>query len=287
MENEELPSIYSLANQISLKAQQEFCIVLAVNLISLSTAVILSVFYTANLWYIYIQIFTLCLSLFCTVFLSIRSPEKFWYGGRALAESVKTISWRFITKAEPFNSKNDDSIELFIQKLKELVSTNKEITKKSVSSVHSEEITSYMSSARKKSLKDRIQIYSTGRVNDQLNWYQKKAKDNQIKLNTFLFLVVLSTLMAIGFSIGRLSSPDATQWPTDIYVSISTSLLAWIQTKRFQELSASYSQTVVEIKLIKSQLLRIKTESEFSEFVKDAENAFSREHTQWIARRDI
>jgi hypothetical protein len=28
-------------------------------------------------------------------------------------------------------------------------------------------------------------------------------------------------------------------------------------------------------------------EDEFSVFVGDAENAFSREHTQWVARKDI
>ena len=37
-----------------------------------------------------------------TVVIQLLKKEKDWYAGRALAESVKTLSWRFIMCAEPY-----------------------------------------------------------------------------------------------------------------------------------------------------------------------------------------
>ncbi len=70
-------------------------------------------------------------------------------------------------------------------------------------------------------------------------------------------------------------------WPTDVLVAIAASILSWMQAKRFSELASS------EISLINEQSLRSTTDNDFSIFVGDAENAFSREHTQWVARKDI
>ena len=60
-----------------------------------------------------------------------------------------------------------------------------------------------------------------------------------------------------------------------------------MQAKKFSELAASYTLAAHEINIIKSLSLEEMTEEEFSIFVGDAENAFSREHTQWVARKDI
>ena len=45
------------------------------------------------------------------------------------------------------------------------------------------------------------------------------------------------------------------------------------------------AQTAYDISLIKEQAGSIKAEGEFSIFVSGAENAFSREHVQWLAGR--
>ena len=51
--------------------------------------------------------------------------------------------------------------------------------------------------------------------------------------------------------------------------------------------AASYALAAHEIGLIKEQSLLPDTPEKFSLFVGDAENAFSREHTQWVARKDV
>jgi hypothetical protein len=65
----------------------------------------------------------------------------------------------------------------------------------------------------------------------------------------------------------------------------ASAALSWSQAKRFRELGNAYGLTVHEISLIREESGRIKTEDDFSEFVNNSENAFSREHTQWVARR--
>jgi len=75
--------------------------------------------------------------------------------------------------------------------------------------------------------------------------------------------------------------------PVDVIIALASSLLSWIQAKRFTELSASYALTAHEIGFINEQIATINSEDDFSKFVGDAENAFSREHTQWAARRDV
>ncbi len=62
-------------------------------------------------------------------------------------------------------------------------------------------------------------------------------------------------------------------------------VLTWIQVKRFQEIATAYALTAHEIGIVRGHLADSDTDEEFSEFVKDAENAFSREHTQWVVRQ--
>ena len=60
-----------------------------------------------------------------------------------------------------------------------------------------------------------------------------------------------------------------------------------MQAKRFSDLAASYALAAHEIGFINEQAGRVGNDEEkFSSFVADAETAFSREHTQWVARRD-
>ena len=49
---------------------------------------------------------------------------------------------------------------------------------------------------------------------------------------------------------------------------------------------ASYNLTAHEIGIIRANSDSVETEKDLSNFVNEAELAFSREHTQWVARRD-
>src|SRR5688500_7549214 len=44
------------------------------------------------------------LSVIATAVLGIRRDDRKWFEGRAIAESVKTLAWRYSTKTEPFDA---------------------------------------------------------------------------------------------------------------------------------------------------------------------------------------
>ncbi|NKC17160.1 MAG: SLATT domain-containing protein [Gammaproteobacteria bacterium] len=59
----------------------------------------------------------------------------------------------------------------------------------------------------------------------------------------------------------------------------------WLQAKKHNELNSSYSLAIHEIGIIKGKAEFVETEEQFSDFVMSSENAFSKEHTQWVARK--
>jgi hypothetical protein len=287
MNGQDFPALYGAANQLSLDAQNHFFKVLFINLCALVCAAALSVFNLPYVGIAYAQVFVLLISLGCTVYLGAIRPEKLWYGGRALAESVKTITWRYMMRAEPYNMPDSDARSLFIDVLRRLVDSNKEVSKQTIDVGTGIQISDFMTSIRDAPFVARKEYYKDKRISDQMEWYQGKASINNRRARQYFIGLCVVNIIAIVFAIVKISCPSAQFWPTDIFVALAASVMAWTQAKRFRELSASYALTAHEISLIREQLFHIFSEAKFSDFIGDAENAFSREHTQWIARRDV
>ena len=74
--------------------------------------------------------------------------------------------------------------------------------------------------------------------------------------------------------------------PIEVFATIASSILTWTQSKKHNELYYSYSLTLHEIALIRAEVIDIKTDEDFSDYVINCENAFSREYTQWYARKN-
>jgi hypothetical protein len=68
------------------------------------------------------------------------------------------------------------------------------------------------------------------------------------------------------------------------YGTISASLFSWKQTKRFEELSSTYSVAVEELKDFKKKLLLHNTEERYKEIIYDTEKSISREHKLWVSK---
>jgi hypothetical protein len=128
--------------------------------------------------------------------------------------------------------------------------------------------------------------YYKRRIQDQLGWYRMKAKWNRRRGQAWFGALIAINGFALISAIARIAMPEFERWPTDILVAGAAAVLAWVQTKKFHELSATYTLTAHEILLMNETLPATDKEADFSIFVGDAENAFSREHTQWQARRD-
>ena len=91
---------------------------------------------------------------------------------------------------------------------------------------------------------------------------------------------------AIVSSIAAVAWPASALHPTQIFAVAASATLGWIQVKRFRELATAYALANHEIGVAEAELNDIHDDNSFSKFVGDCENAFSREHTQWVARKD-
>lgn len=92
---------------------------------------------------------------------------------------------------------------------------------------------------------------------------------------------------AIALALLRVSQPNMLSiWPSEPLLVVASAVLGWIQIKKFNELASAYSLTAHEIGIIQTRAAAVVQEADFSEFVNEAERAFSREHTQWVARQD-
>lgn len=233
-----------------------------------------------------VQAMVLACVLGCAIYLYSGRPDRDWYVGRAVAESAKTITWRYMSRAEPFDNSDPEDLHSFGLTLKAIVDQNKEVSGRLTTHLAAPAISDFMQERRNNNADDRLAFYREHRVVEQLQWYAKKSSDNKKKMDRYFLALLLTIGLTIALAIARVAYPAAPYWPTDFFVTLAATLLSWIQAKRYQELSSSYALTAHEIALIRQQSAGPMTDAQLSRFVRDAENAFSREHTQWVARKD-
>lgn len=283
----EYPALYDSANSGSIKAQSRFLRTIRLEYFLLFCVSVASV--TRGMSGINPLIITLLLFVLAGLFVFkiFKRLDQDWYRCRALAESVKTSTWRFSMRAHPFEDTSSIKIPKanFRNLLKDILQANKHIAANLETSV-SEHVTESMVEIRKLPLDQRMDYYVKNRIDSQRTWYSKKSNANK---NARSFWVAATIVLYIISAIALNAEQLGLAWATlafDPLIVVVTSALGWLQMKRHGELMASYNLTAHEIGIIRGNSESVKTEQELSDFINEAELAFSREHTQWVARRD-
>jgi len=290
METEQFdyPALYKTAGKMSATSQSHFLWLVRGEYALLFLAAVFSMNFYATPEYFIIPTIILIASLIVLIFRSLQKPEQDWYRGRALAESIKTSCWKYCMRAEPFGS--EDSLAQrraeFRTYLIEILRSNRLIGDRlPPDNAAEDQITTSMETTRALSLEDRKQYYDRHRVRDQRAWYAKKAGLNRRASKAWMFASVVAYGIAILISLVRITEPAFAYWPVEPVIVVASSILGWVQIKKFNELASSYTLTAHEIGIIQAKISDISSEDDFSKFVVDAEQAFSREHTQWVARQ--
>jgi hypothetical protein len=127
MKEEDFPALYRSADDLSQESQRHFFSALLLHLGLLVSAAILSIVSFPHWSVAVFQLLALLGALSCSIYLFSKRPDRYWYAGRAVAESIKTVTWRYVCRAEPFQC--DDAIARsdFQQKLKAIVDQNKDV----------------------------------------------------------------------------------------------------------------------------------------------------------------
>ena len=188
--------------------------------------------------------------------------------------------------ATPFNLPDTEAKSEFRKQLHLIFSENK-ITAEKILPTWSanDQISHQMVQIRNLPLGDRMTCYIERRVDEQRSWYARKATMNRKDARFWVIVGCIAYIVAVVFTLSHIAIPDWQYWPIEPVIVLAASLVGWTQIKKFNELAAAYTVTAHEIGLIRPMVESVMTESDFSEFVNDAEKAFSREHTLWIARK--
>lgn len=287
MKVDDFPSFYKTADSASLVAQKNYFIALMLYLYLLVIAAIVAFFWAHNVYGAITSAALFMITLGILFFLKLKKLEDIWYNGRAVAESVKSRTWRWIMKSEPYDKvmTEEQAQRELLSDLKAILSQNQSLsgalewTPKT-----GEAISPKMVDIRALPWQERLAIYKRDRIDDQSTWYSKKSKLNKGRAKQWLVASVALHSVAVLMLLYRIKEP-VTALPIVVVAVAASAVLTWVQAKKHNELNSSYSLAAHEIVFIKGESVSVQNESQLSEFVINSESAFSREHTQWIASK--
>ena len=282
-----LPYLFAVADRASIKAQSRYYRGLQFYLILLVAAAIPPLFVEDNSKAgAIVSLLSFSISLIVLVLRSKSEQMETWYSSRAVAESTKTRAWRWVMRAAPYMEEASQEYwsRQFVKDLHDIVEQNKACSKLAKTEITvSNSITESMSAIRNLSNDERFLFYQFYRVDDQAKWYESKSEVNKKYAKIGFSISIVLHSLAIFLLLMRISTPTA-NFPVEVIATVAGAVLSWMEAKRYTELKSSYRLAADEINRIQHSSLPLKDDISLSNFVIDSENAFSREHTQWVAR---
>jgi hypothetical protein len=287
MSHEEFPALYLAADDAAVSSQKQQLAVQATS----SLLLILGAAATAETHFFLLPLVSALLflgSLAIFIYGRYVDLDGRWYKGRALAESVKTTTWRWMMNADPFHQQSEQAAaESFRKLLDEFLHENRDIGRLLAGDwCEKEQVTPVMLELRNASLNVKKEAYLSDRIEEQRRWYANKSKWNRTRSRRWFAWLCGLYGLAVLLLFVRVVSPTLPYWPIEVLAVTASAAVAWMQLKRFNELASAYGLTAHEIGIIKLRFAGVDSAESLAAFVSDAENAFSREHTQWAARRD-
>jgi hypothetical protein len=290
MNFDDYPALYKSADSGSNKAQAAFLrsIRWEYTILAFLAGVTGSAFFYEGAWAV-----SLLLSSILIVLLVYRynaNNDVQWYKCRALAESIKTSTWRFCCRSHPYEDceKREFAVRNFLSELNKIRSDNQFIGEALDESYSdTDQITEKMLELRASSLSERLTYYVDNRVKEQRAWYAQRSGFNKRRKKLWFRFALISYFLVFLFILIDEFSGFNLGIAVNVMLVAITSSIGWLQIKRHGELSASYQLTAHEIGTLLQERDAVETEDQLSEYVNRAEFAFSREHTQWAARSTV
>ncbi|MEJ7652096.1 MAG: DUF4231 domain-containing protein [Chloroflexia bacterium] len=114
------------------------------------------------------------LALFIRSFNRRSRNDRWWYDGRAVAETIKTIAWQYMMRTEPY-IEDATANERLSRDLRESVAGRPELQAR-LGDVDFAASSPEMIRVRGLSLQERRECYLHDRLNDQSKWYSDKSR---------------------------------------------------------------------------------------------------------------
>ena len=188
----EYPELFKEADTLSRKFQKYYYTRLGVELVLTTIAAILGFVAEYSPFCSTLQLGALIALVLVLVTRFVVDFDQDWYKFRSLAESIKTLSWKYVMKSEPFTLEDSDS--MFRDRVWKMLQEDKSCIKQYGSRfAQVSYISESMITARKQKDSDRIELYKTYRIQDQRDWYcskSEKAKRAGKISSTIIFIII-------------------------------------------------------------------------------------------------
>jgi hypothetical protein len=281
----ELPAVHEAANVTSGRGQKRYVFLSLLRLVSLLVAAIAGAlgFATSgfDLWgFILLAAF---LGAAVAEFALIRfQPERDWYAGRAIAESTKTLAWRFAVQGEPFGPTLEQvQAEAFLRD--RIGEVSRQGRDRIIIGSGEAVLTSSMSTLRNQPLEVRRASYIHFRTENQRCWYSLNAHKNELRATAWRYGLLVGELLAVVLAAVALGRNEPVDF-AGIMAAAVASGAAWLAIKQHSQLTSAYRVAAAELAL-QADVLRSVDLGGWPQAVADAEEAISREHTMWLASR--
>ena len=294
MKYEDYPCLFQKSDTASNQQQNNYLMASKIEFIS----VLLSAFFCgfiivgntkARIVFSILTAIGLFIAFITRIVIQVNRWDRKWFDTRAIAESVKTATWRYIMAVDPYQGagSNKDADKKFVDDLDEIFKTRPEahLAMASCLSSGEKQISDRMREIRKLSINDRKIIYVKQRVRDQQKWYKTKAKINSDRDWLWFLRILICEASGVCIAVWLIFYPQVFLNPLGLVTTLTAVFCAWVQIKKHRELSQSYALAEQELTSIESLAEHILTEGHLMEYVVNTENAISREHAMWCAKR--
>jgi hypothetical protein len=226
--------------------------------------------------------------LVVSLWLQTRRPDRTWFDGRALAESVKSLAWRYSMGVPPYAKGGNDAAvdQAFRTQYAALVRDIKIPASRLPHDGIGEAVTPPMRETRARPTAERKAEYIAQRLDDQRKWYRTRAGENERAARAWMTLISalqVGGLVLVGFTLAG----SLTVNPFGLLAAMISSSAGWLQVRRHQELGDSYVAATVDLDLIAGTTATVNNEEDLQKLIEDGEDAMSREHTVWRAKRSL
>jgi len=221
------------------------------------------------------------------MFGQIQKYDSKWFASRAIAESVKTQTWRFMMRVSPYQEGDDASaVARFAADVRQLLNEQQDAKLVAGSQpVEGGEVTAIMLDWRNRPIGERREFYLKGRIQDQKNWYSKKAVSSSRLHSRWLVATFASQGGSGVISLLTILFPGFALNPVGIVTTLASSGISWMNAKSYRELSQSYGLIAHDLSGYESEAKGVDSQEKLERLASNVEGRISGEHTYWKARR--
>jgi hypothetical protein len=290
-EYDDYPALFYAADEASRRARLAHFRLIGIELGLLIAAAAVDIFESllqeiTDSWMRVLPAVLLVAALIAKLANRLQRFDEHWFDGRAVAETVKSATWRYVMRVRPYDGAGIQPDAILGEVLRETLAARPGLA----AHLHlrpsggRQVVTERMHLIRRLPLDERHDFYLAARVADQEVWYAGRSQMNARSAAIWFWLSLLFEGLALGVAIVVAVTGSRVDL-VGVLAAISAAATAWTQLGRHDELANSYGLAAHELMVLHSQLELATDETAFRQGVEETEAAISREHTMWMAKR--